>query len=146
MVKIDMAKTIGGLQPVYEDGEKVIRSLKLGEIISVDVVRPRNGAFHDKFFAMLNLIYRNQETYKSMDVLLSVCKLRTGHYDVVETKTEQYKIPKSISFASMDDAEFAAFYDRVCKWVINEVVPGLDRHDLDEEVRNQLLEFGTPEG
>ena len=146
MVKIDMAKTIGGLQPVYEDGEKVIRGLKLGEVISVDVVRPRNGKFHNKFYALMNLIYKNQEGYPSLDVLVSVCKLRTGHYYVVETRLEQYKIPKSISFANMDDGEFKDFYDRVCKWVISEVIPGLDRGDLDETVRTKLEEFGTPEG
>jgi len=146
MTKIDMAKTLSGLQPVYEDGEKVIRGLKLGEIVSVDVVRPRNGKFHNKFFALLNLIYQNQETYKSLDVMLSVCKLKTGHYDVVTLEGKEWHLPKSISFANMDDAEFKDFYDRVCQWIIEDVIPGLDRRGLDEEVRNKLLDFGQPEG
>lgn len=146
MVKIDMAKRLGGLHAVDEEGEKVMRKLGLGEIVTVDVVRPRNGAFHNKFFAMMNIIYRNQSYYQSLDVLLQVCKLRTGHYETIETATEQYKIPKSISFANMDDLEFAGFYDRACDWVIKEVIPGLDRQGLDEEVRNQLLSFGSPEG
>ena len=51
MVKIDMAKKLGGLHPVDEDGEKVMRGLKLGEIVSVDVVRPSNIAFHNKLRA-----------------------------------------------------------------------------------------------
>lgn len=146
MVKIRMAKQLGGLHAVDEDGENVLRKVGLGEIVSVDVVRPRNGAFHNKFFAMINLVYKNQDHYKSFDVLLQVCKLRTGHYETIETATEQYKIPKSISFSQMDDISFALFYDRACKWLAEEVIPGLDRKGLDEEVRNKLLEFGQPEG
>ena len=146
MVKIDMAKTLVGLQPVYEDGEKVIRGLKLGEIISVDVVRPRNGKFHDKLFALLNLIYPNQDVYPSMNTLLDACKLATGHYDVVMLKGKEWHLPKSINFASMDAAEFKVFFDAVCNWVVTKVIPGLERTGLDEAVRTKLQEFGAPEG
>lgn len=146
MVKILVVKKLSGLHPVNESGEAVIRRFGLGEIVSVDVKRPRNVLFHRKFFAMLQIILQNQDHYKSIDDLLEVCKLRTGHCHTVDTKFGEVKITDSISFAKMDDSEFADFYDRACKWVVDEVIPGLDRQGLDDEVRLQLQDFGAPEG
>ena len=141
-----MAKKLNGLSPIDESGEAVIRKLGLGEIVSIEMKRPRNVKFHAKFFAMLNIIFQNQDHYKSLDDLLEICKLAIGHCHTVETKFGLVKIPDSISFAQMDESEFADFYDRACKWVIEEVIPGLDRQGLDEEVRAQLQDFGAPEG
>ena len=141
-----MVKRLAGLYPVDATGEAAVRRFGLGELISVQVTRPRNAQFHRKFFAMLKIILDNQEYYKSIDDLLDICKLRTGHFRTVQTKDGDVRIPKSISFASMDETAFADFYDRACGWVISEVIPGLQRGDLDEEVAAQLMEFGRPEG
>ena len=145
-MRILVVKKLNALYPVDEAGEAVIRKFGLGEIVSVDVKRPRNVAFHTKFFAMLQIILKNQDHYKSIDDLLEVCKLRTGHCHTVETKLGEVKITDSISFAAMDENAFADFYDRACKWVTTEVIPGLDRQGLDDEVRVQLQDFGAPEG
>jgi len=146
MTKFLVAKRLTGLYPVDDVGAAAIRRFGMGEIISVEVKRPRNVAFHRKFFALLHIILANQEHYKSIDDLLDVCKLRIGHVRTVQTKHGEVKIPDSISFAAMDDTAFANFYDRACAWVIQDVIPGLDRKNLDEEVRAELLGFGTPEG
>jgi len=146
LVKIQMAKNLGGLKVVDEEGEKVLRKLGLGEIVSVDVVRPRNGKFHNKFMSMVRLIYQNQEYYPSVDALLQVLKLEVGHYDLYRTDTEEYKIPKSINFAAMDDLEFSDFYNAACKWVCEKVIPGLERMGLDEAVAEELRDYGAPEG
>jgi hypothetical protein len=146
MAKELMVKKLGALYPADEKAEVLLRRLKLGEVVTVEIHQPRNIHFHRKLMAMLRIIFDNQETYKSVDDLLELCKLRTGHCHTVETKYGEVKITDSISFASMDNVEFADFYDRACNWVVIEVIPGLDLNDLNEEVRNQLQEFGTPEG
>ena len=145
-MKFLAVKRLGSLQPADEAGEAAIRKLGLGELVTVEVKRPRNGKFHRKFFAMLQIILQNQEHYQSIDDLLDVCKLRTGHCRAIQTKQGEVKIPKSISFSAMDDTEFADFYDRACGWVCNEVIHGLERRHLDEEVAAQLRNFGQPEG
>ena len=137
-----MAKKLRALYPTDDAGRTVIHSLGQGEIVSVDVKRPRNLAFHRKYFAMLKIILDNQDYYHSIDDLLDVCKLSTGHYRTVETKLGPVKIPMSISFAAMDDAEFGDFYDRAVAWVCESVIPGLKRRDLDEEVEAALIGFG----
>lgn len=137
-----VAKKFQALYPIDEAGEEVVRRLSKGEIVSVELRRPRNARFHAKLFAMLSIILANQDAYKSMDDLLDVCKLSIGHCRTVRTKHGDVKIPESISFAAMDDAEFQAFYDRAVAWVVSEVIPGLRRADLDAEVEAQLLGFG----
>ena len=146
MVKFLVVRKLSGLYPVDESGAAAIRKFGLGEIISVDVKRPRNVAFHRKFFAMLQLVLANQDHFKSIDDLLELTKLRTGHCHTVETKYGQVKITDSISFAAMDQDSFNDFYNRAVLWVIDEVIPGLTRQDLDDEVAAQLLAFGAPEG
>jgi hypothetical protein len=142
MAKIRLVKRLGALYPYDEAGEAVLRRLAPGEIVEAQVTRPRNPQFHAKFFAMLQIVLENQEYYTSMDDLLDVCKLSIGHSKIIKTRRASFAIPKSISFANMDDIEFGAFYDAACNWVLTEVIPGLERHHLDDAVREQLLEFG----
>jgi len=144
--QMQFIKNLSSLHPVGDDSEKFLRRLGQGELVLVDAKRPRNLQFHRKFFAMLNLIYDQQDYYKSTDALLAVCKIATDHVDFVATKYGRVAIPKSISFAEMSEDSFAEFYDRACNWVILEVIPGLRRQDLDSEVEAELLAFGAPEG
>ena len=146
MVKFLLSRKLHVLFPVDESGEAVIRKFGMGEVLTVEVKRPRNLAFHRKLFAMLNIVLENQNHFKSVDDLLELTKLRTGHCHTVETKYGQVKITDSISFASMDQDAFADFYNRACAWVIDEVIPGLSQQDLDDEVAAQLQDFGAPEG
>ena len=146
MVKILVARKLHGLYPVDESGEAVIRKFASGEVVSINVTRPRNVAFHRKFFAMLNIILQNQDAFKSIDDLLELTKLRTGHCHTVLTKAGEVKITDSISFAAMDQDAFNDFYQRACAWVCEEVIPGLSQQDLDAEVAAQLQDFGAPEG
>lgn len=142
MTKILVVKVLGKLQPVDDAGEAVLRRFAPGEIFAVEVTKPRNIRFHRKLMAMLQIILANQEHYQSIEDLLTVCKLRIGHTHKILTAHGIVEVPASISFAAMDDVAFGQFYDRACQWVLNEVIPGLERHALDEEVRRQLLEFG----
>jgi hypothetical protein len=145
MAKIRLVKKLSALYPYDEAGEVVLRRLAQGEIVETEVTKPRNARFHRMFFAMLSIILANQEHYTSIEDLLAVCKLRIGHTHKIQTAHGIYEVPASISFAAMDDIEFGNFYDRACQWVCSEVVPGLERKGLDEEVRRQLLEFGGNE-
>ena len=141
-MRILVAKKLRGLYPIDESGEAVLQKIGQGEIVTIELKRERNIPHHRKFFAMLSIILQNQDSYKSMDDLLDVCKIRIGHCRTVQTKSGEVKIPKSISFAAMDQSQFEAFYDRAIAWVVTEVVPGLERQTLDDEVRAALLGFG----
>ena len=142
---IHMVNHLGALRPAQEQDVEVWGRLKIAEreIIKVQISRSRNYRFHCKFFAMLGIILANQEHYQTTDELLNVCKLRIGHVDIVQTPQGEERWPKSISFASMDEPEFSAFYDRAVDWTLSEVIPGLQRQHLDQEVEAELVGFST---
>jgi len=139
MTAVLMRKRLAMLEPIDDDGRRLLKRMAPGRVVSVEIKRPRNVLFHRKFFAMLNLILQNQEYYKSVDDLLDVCKLRIGHVKVVQTKRGEERIPKSISFAEMDETAFADFYDRAVDWVVTEVIPCLKKDDRGRE----LMEFAA---
>jgi hypothetical protein len=143
-VRLLMRKTLGGsLQPIDDAGRELLSKIGASTILAVEWKRPRNVWFHRKLFAMLNIIFQNQSHYKSVDDLLDVCKLRTGHIRRISTTRGDVLIPKSISFAAMDEDSFSKFYDRAVDWMLTEVIPGLKRHDLDAAVEDELREFAA---
>ena len=138
-----MVKRLGALRPTDDSGIEALQKIGDGELVKVSWSRPRNIRFHNKFFAMLGIVLKNQEHYKSMDELLGVCKIQIGHVTVVSTGRGAVSLPKSISFAKMDETEFSAFYDRAVNWVLSDVIPGLQRQHLDAEVEAELIGFAA---
>lgn len=139
-----MRRTLAGLAPANDRAVETLKRIKVGAVVTIKRPKqPRNVRFHNKLFAMLQIILENQEHYKSIDDLLAVCKLRVGHVHVIQTARGIERLPKSISFAAMDADEFADFYSRAVDWVTSEVIPGLSRADLNAEVEGALLEFAA---
>lgn len=145
MAQISMVKVLGSLRPIDDHGEAVLRRYAHGEVISVEVKKPRGYKFHKKLFAMLNIILHNQDHYQTVEELLTAAKFGVHHTEKMRVKRDghvyELELPKSVSYAAMDDHEFADFYERVTQWVLTDVIPGLERRHLDEEVREALLGF-----
>lgn len=138
MTALVFQKHLGCLKPTDEAGEEALRKVKMGTLVKVEFTgSPRNIAHHRKLFALLNTIYKNQEHYKSVDHILMAMKFALGYTEKIRTKRGEIEIPLSISFAAMDQEEFAKLYERALDWVESEVIPGLNRADLE----NTLLEF-----
>jgi hypothetical protein len=142
-MKFMARKQFDNLRAIDEPGRDALRKLKNGALVLIEVKQPRNPQHHRKLFAMLNIVLNNQEYYKSIDTLLSACKLATGHAEIVRTKRGDVAIPKSISFSAMSQGDFNAFYDAAVQWVIDDVIPGLSRADLDAEIEAELKEFAA---
>ena len=138
MGSIVLERSLTGLSPVDEQGRAILARYKQGELIRVKTSRVRNSQHHRLFFALLNLVYENQSRYTSMEHMLTALKVALGHCDTVILKdgSPPY-IPKSISFASMDQDEFNDFYDRTVKLVCMEILPGVK----DEILRREVLEM-----
>jgi len=122
-------------------GEDVLRGTRRGEILEVEIRRVRNPQHHRLFFALMSLVWEqidDQERFPTIEDLVTEIKILTGHYTrrdmVVEGKRYPVLTPKSISFAALDQTEFSAFFDRVCDWVVTDILPGVSRDDLREEL------------
>lgn len=132
-----LAKTLHGLAPGDDEAKEQLRRLKLGQLVRCDVKRVRNGAHHRKMFALLNTVWQATGQWPTVDNLLTELKFRLGHTDefLMVSTGEIFRIPRSISFSAMDQAEFESFYERALH-ELADMAGGID----DSVLRNSVLE------
>lgn len=140
-MKALFAKNLRALYPADEAGEALVQKLGQGEMVEVEIRRKRNLQHHRLYWALLSLVWQqldDRAKYPTVEELHAEVKIVTGHYDrrdiVVEGKRYPVLVPKSISFAAMDQDEFEQFFTRVCDWVAKDVLPGVRQEDLRHEL------------
>lgn len=133
-------KNLSRLEPAEGSAVELLRGIKQGAEVSVEIRRPRNIKFHRKFFALVRLVYDNQNVCQSQNELLDAIKLMVGHVNQVRLPSgEIAKVPASISFAAMDEPAFNDFWNRAVDVVVRDIIPGLNREDLENEVMQLCL-------
>lgn len=132
MADLWVVKRPDGALEVLPESVDEGRKIGVGEVLRVKYTRPRNGDHHRKFFALLQVVLENQEHFVNIDQILIDFKIRTGHVDVfIRQNGEVVYVPKSISFARMDQAGFEKFYQSVLDTAVREYVKGCDPRELD---------------
>lgn len=117
---------------LYPDGDESVAEfskLRFGKPLHCEVKQPRNGAHHRLFWAICARVANGigADSENVSDVL----KIASGHYTLVKSKSlGEVKLPKSISFAAMDQTDFAQFFER-CLVVIFEEW-GIDREAFSD--------------
>lgn len=140
-MKLMVVNTPRGLVPMDDDDHDQKRKLKLGQTYSVEVKIPRNVDFHRKYFALISYAWeflneREEAKFKTKDNFRKYIELSAGHFDVFyHPRLQEFvEIPKSISFGSMDNAEFSELYERV-----KDVIFSLIGDRVSEEEFERLL-------
>jgi len=127
----------GKLLPSDEKSINIFSKVKIGETILVDYKPKRNYNFHKKGFSLLSIVFQNQNTYDNLEDLRTEFKLKAGWYqEHVTTKGKIIYIPKSMSFATMDNIEFEEVYSRFIDIALKHFVT-MDKQELE----NQILRF-----
>lgn len=140
-MKVNLIRNqMGFIASTHIDEDKM-SYIKIGDVVNVEMKKPRNGKFHRKFFALVGFVFESQERYKTTDDLLIEIKLKAGHYqEHITTKGIIIYVPKSISFASMDGYEFDEFYKKVTQIVLVNFLEGMTEDELNKHV-DMLLGF-----
>lgn len=119
-MRLLVVNTPRGLVPCGDDDYDEKKKLRLGETYSVEVRVARNVDFHRKYFALIAYAweYLNEKelaTFKSKDNFRKYLEISAGHCEVIfHPRLQEFvEIPKSISFGSMDNAEFSELYGKV---------------------------------
>lgn len=136
-MKVLLIKQMNGtFIPAYDSDKENLKRIKSGEMIQADVVKPRGVKKHRKFFALLNLLFQNQENYKNIEDLRHDLTVAAGYYrEVVDIHGEITKRAESISFAAMDDLQFDKYFDDVLNTIVHHF--NFDK----EEILNNISEF-----
>jgi hypothetical protein len=135
MAEILLIKELSGkFIPAYDTDLELAKKIKVGDIYRFKYSRPRNIKFHKKFFALIKLVFENQENYTDIDDLRYDLTIEAGFW---EEKTnfitgEVKRIAKSINFGSMDEDEFSKLYTSMLDTVIR--VFGWSGEDIEENI------------
>ena len=129
-MKMLVVNTPSGLVPLGDDDYEQKRMLKVGQTYTVEVRVARNVDFHRKYFALISYAWEflnENETaaFRTKEGFRKSLEITAGHYEpVYDLETQSFiHVPKSISFGSMDNAEFSLLYERV-KDVIFSIIGG----------------------
>lgn len=122
----------GKFHPLNEsDREKADKIPALEETLFT-YKKIRNGKFHRKYFAMLNMAYDNQDQYKNFDHFRKIIQMKAGYYDTVVTDKGEVYLPLSIAFDKMDNNEFEKLYEAA--WKVLYELFAFDRELFENEL------------
>lgn len=135
---------------------KRLLRLQPGEMAQAEMVFPRNGKFHRKFFALLTVGFehwqsgRKHKTHNGQPVLKNFETFREDitvlagfyeqHFDV---RGRMVLKAKSISFAKMDDIEFERLYGAVSDVLLEHVLTNYAGRDELDEVVEKVMRFNV---
>lgn len=123
----------GSFTPAHNTDYEKAKKLKLNEPYEFKVKQPRNYKFHKKFFALIDMVYQNQEQYLNSEHLRKDLIKAAGFYD---TRTDLYgneiQEAKSISFAKMTQSEFDELYGKVTDVIVQHF--HFDKQDIADNV------------
>jgi len=103
----------------YDSDLENLKKFKVGSMVQCDITRPRNLGHHRKFFALLDMVYNNQEKYNNKEHLRKDLTIAAGFYIERKNLKDEYVIePISISFASMDEDRFSDYYNKVLDCIV----------------------------
>lgn len=140
-MQILMRKTIGGCEPETLEGAEYLRRIPVDTVFPADIKDPRRRSTrqHNLFFGVLNKVWENQSAFPTVDALRHALLIRLGRVDHYSLKDgTAFAVPRSMSFAKMEQAEFSKLMDDALTFLTTEVIPGMDRAELMAEVENML--------
>lgn len=129
-----MVRSELGMMPADNKTREWFSKLKIGSTVLAQVTKPRNPAFHRKFFALLQYGFEHwAETqqgilYKDIEVQPDFERFRKDiiilagkHHAVVTIKGDVRMEADSISFSNMTQEEFEKLYSQVIEVLITRV-------------------------
>lgn len=111
-------RAAGALRPADGDSMDEFLKLPVGKLFHVEVKQPRNAAHARLYWALCHRIAESMGV--TAENVSDVLKIATGHFTTVNTKKYgRVHVPKSISFANLDQTSFREFFER-CVLVVYE--------------------------
>lgn len=134
MAEAMMMKRALGLFPATDHDKDTFSKIPQNEVLRVKWTRPRNVLFHRKFWALARVAFDHSE-HPSVEAFVDDLKIMVGHCDrIVRMDGSIWLRPRSISFANMDDDEFATFYDGCVNIILEHVLVGVSYEELERIV------------
>lgn len=126
-----------GLVEPSDKAREKLKNIKNDEVFLIDFKPKRNVLFHRKMFAMLKVVFLNQDKYSNMEHLRTELKLKSGWYNEhISQKQGIIYIPKSMDFSSMDAIQFEDIYQKFIDIALRDFVSV-----TNEELQVEIVRF-----
>lgn len=107
----------------------------MGQEVTARIYKPRNIKFHRLFFALLKTTLDMADVEMNLEQWRHIILTGSGHCDYFKYNDKTIAVPRSISFAAMDEAEFSVLYDNCLNFICANYI-----HDTPEDI-NIILRF-----
>ena len=129
-------RTLTGLSPADESSAAVLRKVPVGDVVTCEIKRPRNGREHRLYWVMCTAVAINHEQLHDAESVHQVLKMLCGLTDKIALKStgEIVQIPRSISFGKMSADKWDAYFERARQAVCEHLLPGIAMRELQDEI------------
>lgn len=151
MPTLYLTKTNQGFIPVDDLSVEIAEEIPYNTEYKAVLSRPRNYKFHQKFFVLLDVAFnlwdvediefqsyivkKNKEYFRKQIII------KCGYFTVNIDLNKRVRLEaKSISFANMEEDDFAKLYDTAINVILSDVLTNYTKEDLNEQV-NRILRF-----
>lgn len=137
MAKLLLRKTLGGFSPADDMSVETAKRFKVGETYKGEIVRPRSRKTLGRYWVLCQMILDNTEMFRSKEQVSDYLKIRTGHSTTITAKStgEMFHVANSIDFDTLDEAQFAELWQRVCDVVVQDILPGITQAEIELEMQ-----------
>lgn len=116
----------GRLEPASAYYAELLRARKfrVGDVVRVEVTKPRNPRHHRLVFGLLHQVAEQLDM--TTDNLLILVKIRMGLVDTIidASNGRTHYVPRSVDFENMDQGEFAVFHRDLSRLIARTWLPG----------------------
>lgn len=155
MSELLLIKRHGSLHPMTEADAEIIMGMQPGEVYRMKWSKPRNYKYLQKYFVMVNDVlfnlwepahteYDGIASIKNVDLFREQLIIAIGHSDIyIGINGKAKAVARSISFAKMDDVEFAKLYSRTIDYALLKLIDkkkGQSFETIDNWV-NEIMSF-----
>lgn len=149
MAILTMFKSGEALMAADQDAVNALKAIPQGAHLTVKVSVPRNIRQHRLLFALLHIVFEAQpepRRFPTIESLLDAIKLATGHVrEVRDLHGRTHIVPDSIGFGRMDQVAFQQWFDAAKNVILDKILPGVQKSDLERQVMDLLRMHGPEE-
>ena len=154
VIKIDQDEfSGGGFVPAYGWVSDVLREkgYRIGDIIHCSFSKPRNPKFNSLVHIFGNMLKNNIPGFEYLSAHQVLKRIQIEANIACDEVAlimpgvgpVTYRMPQSLSFASMEEGKFKEMFENIIKYVVTEYWPDLTPEQIEEQ--RLLIEGPDPE-
>jgi hypothetical protein len=137
MARMLLRKTLNGFAPADDMSVETAKRFKVGDTYRAEVVKPRSRKTLGRYWVLCQMILDNTDMFRSKEQVSDYLKIRTGYSITITARStgEMFHVANSIDFDTLDEAEFQDLWSRMCDVVVEDILPGITRTEIEYEMQ-----------